>query len=75
MASETVAQRLQTVEARLDELQRLIEERFPTNTANEKRGWRATVGTFANHPFYDEAMRLGREWRDSQHDETVEDPH
>jgi hypothetical protein len=28
-------------------------------------GWKKIVGSFANDPSYDEAMRLGREWRES----------
>lgn len=70
MATETVEERLMTLETRLDTLQRLIEERLPQHPAKEKRGWQAIVGTFADDPLYEEAMRLGREWRESQPDET-----
>lgn len=27
--------------------------------------WEKIAGTFANDPIYEEAMRLGREWRES----------
>lgn len=37
-------------------------------TPKPKRGWKAIVGTFADDPLYDEAMRLGREWRENQFD-------
>lgn len=39
----------------------------------EKRGWQAIVGTFVNDPYYEEAMRLGRAWRESQGDELSEE--
>lgn len=70
MSNGTVEERLVTVESRLDTLQRLIEERLPQKPTKEKRGWQAIVGTFADDPLYEEAMRLGREWRESQRDET-----
>ena len=72
MASETLAERLHSVENRLDDLQRQIDERLPSGNTKSKGGWRAIVGTFEKDPIYDEAMRLGREWRDSQRDETDE---
>ena len=70
MATGTVEERLMLLETRMDQLQRLIEARLPQNPAKEKRGWQAIVGTFADDPLYDEAMRLGRQWRESQCDET-----
>jgi len=70
MATETVEERLVTVETRLDALQRLLEERLPQNPNKEQRGWQAINGTFADDPLYEEAMRRGREWRESQHDKT-----
>lgn len=69
MATATTEKRLTELEIRLDTLQRLLEERLPATPqsgAKEKRGWEAIVGTFANDPYYEEAMRLGREWRESQ---------
>jgi hypothetical protein len=70
VAAETLEERLTTLETRLDTLQRLFEERLAPLPMKEKRGWQAIVGTFANDPLYEEAMRLGREWRESQFDET-----
>lgn len=32
----------------------------------QKRWWREIAGTFANNPDFEEAMRLGREYRESQ---------
>jgi hypothetical protein len=73
MLTTTTEKRLTELETRLDALQRLLEERLPAPTqtaAKEKRGWEGIVGTFANDPYYDEAMRLGREWRESQHEDS-----
>ncbi len=70
MATGTVEERLMTLETRLDTLQRLFDERLPQNPAREKHGWPSIVGTFAEDPIYEEAMRLGREGRESQRDET-----
>ena len=71
MASETIAKRLRSVETRLDDLQRLIDEHLPVKSNKATGSWRAIIGTFENDPMYDEAMRLGREWRDSQHDDAA----
>jgi hypothetical protein len=70
MATGTLEERLSTLETRQDTLQRLFEERLLPLPKQEKRGWQAIVGTFVNDPLYEEAMRLGREWRASQYDET-----
>ena len=67
MATGTVEKRLMVLETRLDTLQRLIEERLSQNPTQEKRGWQAIVGTFADDQFYEEAMGLGSQWRESQH--------
>ena len=72
MASETLEDRLATLETRFDRLQHLFDARFTQHPIQEKRGWQAIVGTFADDPIYDEAMRLGREWRESQVDESEE---
>ncbi len=69
MAVETLEERLVTLETRLNTLQRQFEERLPETKPNVKRGWEAIVGTFADDPLYDEAMRMGREWRERQFDE------
>jgi hypothetical protein len=63
-------ERMETLETRLDRLQLLMKERLPQQRNDAKRGWQAIIGSFAEDPLYEEAMRLGREWRDSQHDQT-----
>ncbi|HLK58086.1 MAG TPA: hypothetical protein VKU00_16070 [Chthonomonadaceae bacterium] len=69
MAVETLEERLTILETRLDTLQRLFEEQIAHPPKKEKRGWQAIVGTFADDPLYEEAMRLGRAWREAQVDE------
>jgi hypothetical protein len=70
MAATTVEERLSALELRLEALQRQLDERLlQTTQTKEKRGWQAIVGTFANDPLYDEAMRMGQEWRNTQHDD------
>ncbi len=39
----------------------------------KSRWWEEIAGTFADDPAYDEAMRLGREYRLSQKEEYDED--
>lgn len=73
MAAETLEQRLTTLETRFDTLQRLLEEQITRSPKKEKRGWQAIVGTFADDPLYEEAMQLGREWRESQFDESSQE--
>ena len=75
MATPTIEERLMTLESRLDTLQHLIEERLPQIPLTEKRGWQAIVGTFEDDPLYEEAMRLGREWREAHREETDTEPH
>jgi hypothetical protein len=35
------------------------------NPEPKKVGWKLIVGTFLNDPYYEEAMRIGREYRES----------
>jgi hypothetical protein len=61
MPTETLEARLSKLEQRVRE----VEERLATQgkIVPEKRGWRAAVGVHANNPRFEEAVRLGREWR------------
>jgi hypothetical protein len=61
MAAVSLKQRLEVLEAEVARLKAQIE-------ARDKAGdpWLDTVwGSFANDPIYEEAMRLGREYRES----------
>lgn len=70
MPTGTVKERLLTLETRLDSLQHQFDARLIQTPPKPRRGWKAVIGTFADDPLYDEAMRRGREWRENQHDET-----
>jgi hypothetical protein len=61
MATGSVEDRLAALEAEVASLKEKVEDR----AANMVPWWDRTAGTFANDPIYEEAMRLGREWRES----------
>ena len=58
--SDTLERRVETLEAELRELAQEVREKKRT------RDWTRTVGVFANDPVFEEAMRLGREYREKQ---------
>jgi len=53
-------ERVADLEAEVTRLKNKIE-----NNSSSKPWWEQIVGTFADNPAYDEAMNLGREYRDS----------
>ena len=66
MAVETLEERLTAVEQELAEVKRQL----LTRTVNSLvPWWEQQVGKFADDPLYEEAMRLGRAWRESQFDD------
>ena len=64
MPTNNLEERLAAVEKDLARLNKLTEQ------AN-KPWWEEIVGTFTNDPIYEEAMRLGREWREAQRPKAV----
>jgi len=58
----TFAQRISTLE---EEVSRLSQRTDDEQGAEEVAWWKKIWGTFKNDPEYDEAMRLGREYRES----------
>jgi hypothetical protein len=63
MATSTLEKRLETVENELFQIkQQLAERQLETPAAN----WEKIFGTFAESEGFEEAMRLGREYRDAQ---------
>ncbi len=64
MSAQTLEERLTAVEI---ELQKLKQEK-EQNTQPEKAvpWWEQIRGQFKDDPMYEEAMRLGREWRESE---------
>lgn len=60
-AAESLEQRLAALEAEVARLREKVEA-IPVE---DGRWWNKIAGTFADDPIYEEAMRLGREWRES----------
>ena len=58
MSKRTLNERVTELESELASLK----QRLPLEPA----GWRSIVGVFADDPAFEEAMRLGREYRESQ---------
>jgi hypothetical protein len=53
--------RVATLEVKVEQLQRLLQ----TGAREAKPWWEHIVGAFADDPAFEEAMRLGREYRES----------
>jgi hypothetical protein len=66
MKNDQLARRVRALEAEVEALQKMF-----ANTARngKKKGdlnsWKATAGMFANDPWFEEVVRLGREYRES----------
>lgn len=63
MATETLADRLATVENELAQIKRQLAAERP-QTANA--GWEKIFGSFADSEGFEEAVRFGREYREAQ---------
>lgn len=61
MATGTLEQRVEELENKLQQVQDQLAIKPIANT----RGWRWFVGIDANNPHFEEAVRLGREWRNA----------
>jgi hypothetical protein len=61
MASIKLDERVAALEKDVARLKGLLDEK----KAPQQPGWRKIVGSFANDPAFDQAMRLGRKWRES----------
>lgn len=62
MTNAQIIKRLRALEAEVEQLKREHAQRRPA----QKPWWEQIAGTFENDPFYEKAMRLGREYRESQ---------
>jgi hypothetical protein len=58
-----LADRVAALEEEVAQLKAKIAEQPSTRVG--KSGWERIYGSFANDPIYEEAMRLGREWREA----------
>lgn len=63
MTNTEIEKRLEILEAEVASLKSKVEEK---KDKGENQWWNEIAGTFADDPIYDEAMRLGREYRESQ---------
>ena len=57
---EQLEERITYLEAEVAQLKNEVK-----SNSSAKPWWEQLAGTFADNPAYDEAMRLGREYRDS----------
>jgi hypothetical protein len=63
MPNETLEQRVRLLE---EELAQLKQEVRASKNDDSMPAWMHIVGIFKDDPLFDEAERLGREWRDAQ---------
>lgn len=61
MAVPEIELRVAALEAKVEELQRSLQAVAP----DTRPWWEHVVGAFADDPAFEEAMRLGREYRES----------
>lgn len=64
---ENIEERLANLEAEVALLKSKLQSDSPKTP-----WWETITGTFANDPVYDEAMRLGREYRESLRSDSIE---
>lgn len=69
MAATSLEERMVIVETELERLKRELAEVKPEKTAR----WEKILGTFADSVGFDEAVRLGREYRGSLRPKDSED--
>jgi len=70
MTIKELTKRVEALEAALAEL-RAKQEATPNG---QKPWWEENVGRFANDPVFDEIVKLGREYRESQHPDKKRKP-
>jgi hypothetical protein len=57
----------QTLEKRVKELEKKVAKLSSQPIqSNRKKDWRHTIGIFRNDPDFEEAVRIGREYREQQ---------
>jgi hypothetical protein len=63
-----LADRVAELERDVQELKQALRERLPTEPRPkpDKDAWRKTFGVFKDDPFYDDMVRLGRNYRRRQ---------
>ena len=65
---ERLEERLATVEAEIAELKRSKEpdKKEPDKSDEDIPWWKKMVGTYADCPEFEEAVKFGRDWRESE---------
>ncbi len=63
MTNIEIEKRIAVLEAEVASLKSKVEKKDDKNLVP---WWKQRIGIFADNPAYDEAMRLGREYRESQ---------
>jgi hypothetical protein len=63
--AQTLEERVQKLETMLKDVQDQLAQQ--TQHSSRKSGWRWFVGIDATNPHFDEAVRLGKEWRYGDH--------
>lgn len=66
MTNIEIEKRLAVLEAEVASLKSKVEKK---DDKNEVPWWKQRIGMFADDPIYDEAMRLGREYRLAQRED------
>ena len=64
--SSKLADRVSVLEQQLAELQEEVRETRTGRAEPKPDAWRSTFGAFKDDPFYDDMVRLGRNWRRRQ---------
>lgn len=69
MTSVEIEKRIESLEAEVAMLKSKVEK----TVEKKKPWWEEIAGTFADDPAHEEAMRLGREYRESQREDYDKD--
>ncbi|MHC5596067.1 MAG: hypothetical protein ACYTXC_08945 [Nostoc sp.] len=63
MTSQQIEQRLITLQQDIAQIKVLLQLSQSSPVQTQKKWWEKIVGSAADDPTFDEAERLGREWR------------
>jgi hypothetical protein len=69
MTTQQLEARLATLEQEMAQVKQML---TPTKSPAIQPWWEKIAGSFADDPDFDEAERLGREWRKSAQDDWLE---
>lgn len=64
MGGDTIEERIQRLENTVHTVQELLAAQVQAPMPG-KRGWRWFVGIYSDSPDFDEVVRVGQEWRNS----------